>query len=430
MDTSNDKKIIENRSQVRTVYIAYIWHGFFLALTMSMIDLNTVFPSLISSFTSSKTLFGTLYAVMLGGPLVFNLIFSHYLASTVYKKKYLLLGIFMRAFAFLGMSLTTFFLGVSYPMLAIAVFFVWVLIFSVSAGFAGIAYADLMGKSLESKKRTQLYAAKQFFASAASFAGGLIITGILKPGVFSFPNNYALTLAIGFFGLLIASIGFFFIKEPASPHMAARGKLLDYIRSVPSAVKADRALLRFIIVENMASFSVMVLPFYIIYARESFDLDESFVGKFLLVQVTGTILSNLVWGYISRRSQSRVIIQVCTFTGAVIPLIALFAARVSPMVYGAVFFLLGFIVSGRLIGFEAALLDIAPPDKRTHYLGIRGTLNISIIVLPILGSIFIRLLGYEITFILVSLIMFTASWLSRKYPNCPRGVSSDMNSQS
>jgi hypothetical protein len=62
---------------------------------MSMLDLNTVFPTLVSLLTSSRLVFGTLYAIMLGGPLIFNLIFSHYLSNASFKKKYLLIGIIM-----------------------------------------------------------------------------------------------------------------------------------------------------------------------------------------------------------------------------------------------------------------------------------------------------------------------------------------------
>ncbi|MDD4743923.1 MAG: hypothetical protein PHN53_04930 [Eubacteriales bacterium] len=72
--------------QARAVYFAYIWHGFFLALTMSMLDLNTVFPALVSELTESKALFGLLYSIMLGAPLVFNLVFSHVLKTRPYKK--------------------------------------------------------------------------------------------------------------------------------------------------------------------------------------------------------------------------------------------------------------------------------------------------------------------------------------------------------
>ncbi|MDN5315224.1 MAG: hypothetical protein PWP10_3974 [Clostridiales bacterium] len=419
-NTEPKQQEVKKPDQIKRVYFAYIWHGFFLALTMSMLDLNTVFPTLVSLLTSSRLVFGTLYAIMLGGPLIFNLIFSHFLSNASFKKKYLLIGIIMRSTAFLGMSVSTYIWGTKNPGLAAGLFFIWVIVFSVSAGFAGIAYSDLLGKTLSGQKRTQLLAAKQFFASTASFAGGLIITGILKPGLMSFPNNYALTLLIGFIGLLTASLGFLFVQEPPSKTSPNRDSLITYIRSVPHEVRSDGALLRFIIVENLASFSVMVLPFYIIYAREVFKLDSSYVGKYLLVQVFGTILSNLVWGYISRKSQAKTILRLCIATGAIIPLTALTLARTNAQAYSLVFFLLGFIVSGRHIGFEASLLDLAPDDKRTQYLGIRGTLNISIIILPIMGSLFIEFLGYEITFALVSLVMIYASWLSRNNSRCCR----------
>ncbi len=63
------KSYIENKR----AYIGFVWHAFFLALTMSMLDLNTVFPSLVDELTGSKALFGLLYSIMLGVPFIFNL---------------------------------------------------------------------------------------------------------------------------------------------------------------------------------------------------------------------------------------------------------------------------------------------------------------------------------------------------------------------
>ena len=84
-------------------YFIFLGHGMLLALTMSMIDFNTVFPSLVDRLSDSKIIFGALYSIMLGIPFVFNLFFSHIMRRDKYKKKYLLLGINLRAFSFLGM---------------------------------------------------------------------------------------------------------------------------------------------------------------------------------------------------------------------------------------------------------------------------------------------------------------------------------------
>jgi hypothetical protein len=91
-----------------------------------MLDLNTVFPSLIDEMTHSKIIFGMLYSIMLGVPLVFNIVFSHYLKTFKRKKKVLLFGIYLRSFAFLGMAIFTTFFAIDRPLLTISSFFIWV----------------------------------------------------------------------------------------------------------------------------------------------------------------------------------------------------------------------------------------------------------------------------------------------------------------
>lgn len=110
-------------NSTKEIYAIFLWHAFFLAITMSMIDFNTVFPSLISSLTGSKIIFGAIYSIIFGVPLIFNIIFGHYLSSKKYKKKYLLLGINLRAFSFLGMSFFTYKYANQYPMLVVISFF-------------------------------------------------------------------------------------------------------------------------------------------------------------------------------------------------------------------------------------------------------------------------------------------------------------------
>lgn len=401
------------QAQTKTVYFSYIWHGFFLALTMSMIDLNTVFPALVAELTASKVVFGSLYTVMLGAPLVFNLLFSHYLKNKRYKKKYLLMGIYLRSLAFLGMALSIRNFGTTNPGLAVSSLFIWVFFFSLSAGFAGIAYSDVLGKVLPGKKRTSLFAVKQFFASLASLAGGFLVARLFAQSSLVFPDNYASTLFIGFLGLALASLGFYFVREPAEENLpGARQKLGDYLRQVPKVLQRDARFRRFILIENLTSFSVMALPFYMVYATETFSLDSSYVGKYLLVQVAGTILSNIVWGMLASRTDSRRVVRTCIYLGAAIPVTALLLARTNADLYSFVFFLLGFIISGRKIGFEPYLLDIAPGPQRTEYLGIRGSLNIFIVVLPFMGGLLISWLGYLPVFVLVSLAMVVSGWMT------------------
>lgn len=399
----------------QSTYAAFLWHGTFLAITMSMLDLNTVFPALVSELSGSKILFGFLYSIMLGAPLVFNILFSHFLKGYAYKKKFLIGGIYVRALSFFGMAIFTYFFGASNPMLVVLSFFLWIFLFSVSGGFAGIVYSDLIAKLLPSKERTQMFAVKQFFSSVAALGGGLLISRIFASGQMDFPANYALSLFIGFVGLSIAAMGFVWIKEPASEintqstesFRAYMGKALSYIRE-------DLSFRRFVLVENLSSFSTMALPFYMIYAKEVFSLDNRYLGRFLLFQIVGTIASNLMWTYLARRSNSRVIVQTCILIGGLLPLLALALGQTNPDLFSIVFLFLGFVVSGRRVGFEPFLLDIAPTEHRTEYLGIRGSLNLFPVILPILGGLFIETIGYLVTFLVVFGVMMVAYGMVRR----------------
>ncbi|MDM8534484.1 MFS transporter [Clostridiaceae bacterium HSG29] len=387
-------------------YYYFIWHGVFLALTMSMIDFNTVFPALVDTLTKQKVVFGVLYSILLGAPYLFNIIFSHYLKHQKFKKKYLLLGIYLRALSFLGMALTVYYFGEKSPNTVIASLFILIFIFSISGGFAGISYADMMGKIFTSKERGKLYATKQFLSSLAAFGGGLLVSKIFSPGKLPYPFNYVVVLFIGFIGLSIASLGFLFIDEaPSEIHEDKKEKFIDYIKSIPSILRADRKFLKFIIIENLASFSLMILPFYMMFAKDIFSIDNSYIGKYLLFQITGTIFSNILWGTISTKFGSKAVVRTCVLGGAAIPLIAIVLSKFGPDVFSVVFLLVGFIISGRRVGFETYLLDIAPQNNTTVYFGIRGSLNIMAAVLPIMGGLFIDVVGYYFTFSIVSLIM-------------------------
>ncbi len=393
----------------KKIFYVFIWHGLFLALTMSMLDLNTVFPSLIDEMTHSKVIFGFLYSIMLGVPLIFNIVFSHYLKKFRRKKKILLFGIYLRSFSFLGMAFFTTYFAIDRPLLTTGSFFLWIFLFSISAGFAGISYADIVAKTMTPKERNKLYAAKQFVGSIAALFGGFLIKKIFSLPSIMYPTQYSISLFIGAIGLFVASLAVITIDEPDSVvNEQERGKLIDYLKSIPEIIKEDHVFKKFIIAENLASFSIMVLPFYIIFAKEVFDLGPSFIGIYLLFQISGTILSNIFWGIIATKYNAKSVIKVCILLGGLLPILAIALSFTTPYMYSMVFVLLGFIISGRRIGFEPYLLDIAPEDQRTEYLGINGTMNILIVILPILGGFFIDFIGFYFTFSLVSVFMAIA----------------------
>jgi len=399
------------------VYAIFIWHGIFLALTMSMIDFNTVFPAMITDLVNSKIIFGIMYSLMLGIPYLFNLLFGHFLSSYRYRRKFLLIGIYLRGLAFLGMAGFMYFFGGKEPWLVVGSFFVWILVFSLSGGLAGISYDDIFGKLVPKGERGKLYAVKQFASSLAAFGGGWIITRIFSVNSLPFPKNYALVLFIGFVGLVVASIAFWFIKEPPSPVSGdVRPSLRSLLHRVPAILRENREFLRFIVVENLSSFGLMIMPFYMIFAKDTFHISDVYIGRYLLFQVGGTIISNLLWGWIAGRFDSKKVVRFCLLLGGLIPLVALGISHLGADIFAIVFLLVGFVYSGRRVGFEPYLLDIIPADNRPVFLGIRGTLNVLLVLLPVLGGTIIHFAGYIPIFLLVAAVMLIAFFLLNGRP--------------
>lgn len=397
------------KENLRRIYVIFIWHGAFLALTMAMIDFNTVLPSLFSNLTHSKLIFGFIYAILLGAPVIFNLFFSRYLQNKRQKRPFLLGSIYLRSLAFLLMAIFTYRFGAQNPSFIIFSFFIWIFLFAASGGFAGLAYTDIVGKLVAKGDRSKLYAAREFAGGIAALGGSFIVGRVFTPGFIPFPVNYAILFLIGFGGLIIASGAFWFIDEPPSTmERGTKASLLSMIKEIPGHLKANPEFARFILVENLTSFSLMVLPFYMIFAKDVLKVDQSFIGRYLIFSVVGTIISNIFWGFIAQKNGSKAVVRNCIFLGGLIPVLAILISMFGPDWFALVFLLIGFIQSGREVGFDPYLLDITPDEKRTVFLGIRGTLNLLIILMPILGGMFIDIFGYYTTFGLVTLVMMSS----------------------
>lgn len=387
----------------------FLWHGAFLALTMAMIEPNTVLPSLLSELTDSTAVFGLAYSLLLGAPLVFNLWFSRWQQGAPRRKPFLLVGISVRTLTFVGLAvvtLTSESLGSGWTL---GLFLALILVFSLSGGFAGIAYTDLVGRTIAAEDRGQFYAWRQIVGGIAGLAGAVLVGALFAAPGMDFPLNYATGLLIGAGGLFVGALGFWFLNEPAEAQATPPSSRLSDVGAI---LGRDRRFRRFLLLENVTALGLMVLPFYMVFVRVTFAEATSFLGYYVFAQTVGALSSNFLWAYLSRRLGSRWVMRLCIALGAVLPLAAWGLSLTGPLWFTGLFFLVGFVVSGRNVGFEPYLLEIAPADRRTLYLGIRGSLNVLVVVLPLVGGLLIQALGFLPTFLIVGLGMFAALLLT------------------
>ncbi|MCL6596560.1 MAG: hypothetical protein K6V73_10180 [Firmicutes bacterium] len=92
----------------------------------------------------------------------------------------------------------------------------------------------------------------------------------------------------------------------------------------------------------------------------------------------------------SDRLGSASVLRACMALGALLLVVALVLVRLAPVAYVLTFALLG----SRTLAFNNVLVDIAPPELRTIYTGLVGTLTAPSLVLPMLVGMLIGALGY------------------------------------
>jgi len=86
-------------------FIAFLWHAVFLSFAATFTNINTILPSLVVKSGGSDFQVGLLTAIMVGTPIIGQILFASYLHLKRRKKPFLLLGINLRVLALALVSL-------------------------------------------------------------------------------------------------------------------------------------------------------------------------------------------------------------------------------------------------------------------------------------------------------------------------------------
>ncbi len=391
----------------RRNFIALVWHGFFLALAQTFAERNTVLPALILSVGGTQTTLGVLTSIVIGVPMLAQLIFAGFLNTKVYKKKYLILGILLRVFAFAGLSLTIWFYSSLSTEMTIALIFLWMLLFSTSGAFAGISYTDIVGKSMDSPTRKKFLVTRQFISGIGLFFSALVARQVLRG--FDYPHNYQVMFAIAASLLFVASWGFMAIKEKPSELKHMQNSTLKILKSIPEILRLDKKFRYFIYVVNLTGFSLTIIPFYIALGKESFSISAGQIGNLLLIQIVGMILANIFWSKFVHKRGYRGVISVFIGFQVLLPVLFLIASHYYSMTeFSVLFFFVGIAISAQKISFEGILYEITDETNRALYSGVYGALSLTISLFPLVSGLLLNSLGFAIIFPIVSLIALTS----------------------
>jgi len=385
----------------------------FLALASNFMDVDTIIPSMIVKAGGNSVHLGFLSAIMLGGSGVFQLLFAPILSKNALKLRYLILGINLRIAALVLMSAMFFFSSSLSGDTIILLIFILISIFSFSGSYSNVSYIDILGKSIKEDSRKQFFSIKEITASVGVFLSAIFVRYLIKQ--YEYPNNYSLLFLIAGILLLIASLGFWNIKEIRSVNPVKKS-LIDFFKLIPKEIKSNQNLKYYLLILNTLGLGIGFLPFLILLAKENLDLSYKLIGNFLIFRISGMLFISTVFYRFSKKINYKTLLTVAIVIGSIIPVLAL-GLRENEFYFQFIFILSGIFVSLFKISNNGILLEISTSENRTIYAGIAGAGKIFSTVFPLIIGLLIFFIGFKIVFIIVTVIMLLSYLFVRKL-NC------------
>jgi len=279
-------------------------------------------------------------------------------------------------------------------------------------GVASVPFTDIWGKAIPSTLRGRFFGYRQLFGGLLAISAGFIVKYILGNKNLFFPDNYALLFLFSFIFISISYLALGSVKEPIEEVYKNKLTFKDFLKKAFGILKSNRNYRTFLIIQILIGANGLILPFYVLYARDIIGVEEKMIGMFISAQMLGSTLSNILWAYLSDYVGNKKVIQINAFLSLLIPVVALLITRQLWWLFLFLFTLIGFSMSGGAIGYINFLLDTALPKDRPTYISLNGTLTLPVMLFPLIGGIAIQYTSYKFLLIITIVIILIGFILS------------------
>ncbi|HDD62465.1 MAG TPA: MFS transporter [Chloroflexi bacterium] len=385
----------------RRNFLGGLWHGAFLALGVSLTQPTTVISAFIADLTGSTIWVGGLSTVLIIAGALPQIFVARWIEPRPRKMPYLMTAIYLRVISWGILAWLIYAIGDQQPLTLAWILVGMLAIFYAGGGLGNIPYTDIIGKIIPAERRGAYFGGMGALAGPLSVGAAFFARYIMAH--VTYPNNYALLFGLAAVGLGIASLGFWVMREPLSS--AAEQSLQSWHQYWQQLLTAGRRLKTLITAQLLTGFSLMALPFYVVFARDQLDAPSEAVGWFLLAQVLGGLLFNLVWARLVDQAGSRWMLFFCAIISTLTPLLAIILASFGWFALTPVFFLAGASLAGRQVGFQSALLEVAPATERATYAGLNAVLLLPIAFLSLGAGLFLQFWSYTALFLFTALFV-------------------------
>jgi MFS family permease len=413
------------RRHFKRNFLLGVSNGVLFHFAWAFTNTSTILPLFISRLTPSEILIGLASTLEALGWFLPQIAVA---AMTLHRTEQLPVYVkaaFLRGGSFLLFAVMIFILGEENPSYLLMTFFFLFSLYSLGGGMAGVSFTDIVGKTIPEEKRGSFFGARKLVGGGLAALGGLLIQRIL--GLYDFPHNFGVLFLIASALIILALVSTCLVKETPTTMRPEKKSVRENLLLGFRIAKGDRNFRRFLYTRIAIGCYVMGLPFYIIYGKEFLSLPASMAGLLLTIQMVGYLSSNLLWGYLSNRSNNRLVLVLSALFSGICPVLVLsdMAFGIPFWAYASIFFFLGATIAGLDLGYMNYLLEIAPEQRRPIYVGFLNTVVGPTLFLSAVGGLIVQLFSFGALYVLLLLISFFSFFLSLSLKKAKSSRASD-----
>ena len=388
---------------------SFLWHAGFLAFAQVFMDVDTVIPSMLIESGGTAFHIGLMTAIMVGGSSFTQIFFAPYLSNKPYKKRFLLWGINLRVFSLIALGTMLFYLKAHHSISLLWFIFMLITIFSLSGAFANISYIDITGKSILQEKRKTFFSTRQIISGSIILLSAFLAKKTLT--LAEFPVNYSYMFYIGGTLLLIASLGFWNIREVTPSVLRIEG-ISHFFSVMKKELKENKKLVYFLGFINTQGVAISFMPFVVLYAKKMFSAVSSDTGNFLIFKVAGVVSVSLLILILAGKTKYKIMLYLNVILSLLVVLSTYFITDVNLIKY--MFIIGGVVYSLYSITMNGVMLEISGQENRALYAGFAGAGNILPALFPLFGGVLIGLFGFQVFFLLFAVVILSSLWFIKK----------------
>lgn len=406
------------QKNLRFNYTIGIINGAIFGFVDALIAPSLTLALFITTLGGSSFLVGLLAAIYNGGWFLPQFLVSHRIQQLPLKIPLYARAAHIRIICWFLICVATFTLGENNPTLLLVIFFVLMTIYSFTAGFAGNAFMTVVAKIIPIQPRGSFFAWREFTGTAMGLGAGYLVAVALSPARgLVFPDNFGLLFVAAFGAIGAGLLLFAQVREPREEIKPKSISILEQFRTARVIVRENHTFRRYLWTRFILAAGDLATPFYAIYAIRELGAPDSIVGLYIGLTTVSALLSTPVLSYLSDRHKLNWVLVIAAAATPIIPLLALvftyFATGDSAAVgFGIIFVIYGVGRTAANIAFPTYLLNLAPPETRSLYIGFTNTLLGIATFIPIIGGILLDLFGFTPLFAITFLMSSVGFWLA------------------